>query len=1414
MTQVNVLDSGSTDPNELAEGRDTTIRRDATRTRESATLPRRTSSDSALQAPPPAIEESINAPGTQDLPVPDSDALAPSTNPLVPRSYPNVPANVIPPVPLDLSNTMGDQDTINSILRQSGAFALQDDIQLNHDLQNLLNSGVPFGPQQPLYQPPDISIPEFAYPQLIEDAVEYRANQAASTMTPVGVDKKTGQIIPGARNALSGTPLSEPVREGLGAFLFGNIGTSFDESLPDNILYKTHLSPVRNFEFLRDVVQGFGAAFGTNQFRRFASRLDPTGISKAVVPQTPRFTANLGTIASRVVDPTSELAQREIDTGEESFGEALVNNSLVARDVFEGLATTPGTNGVNILQGQFGDFGNAGVLSGLLYLANLPEGIASGALYEISNFAIDTFTDWELSRDRVRLFDAFRGRDLGFMQEADDSRYLSFMGEQGLLAKFGVRNPVLQGTIGFITDVAWGGFTDFGTNQIARVATRNIIDPAVARALPDSPPSVARVLNQEGASAVVNLNRVIDDAIEARRLNPLPRIQADPSLRRTLPIKADGVTLSTRFSRLGDLTREVFVTRPTNLLDNIRVNRLTEIETDLADLQESIIRNNLSSSQARQALETVDDIDSPLTTDIIDTQLAVIRNADEVNQATQRQITNLIGERRDLALTSGNLRQVVARELQEAIARGSIELDGDVIRTLNADSVFDELLPVIPQVSIQPSVPVTTTLRQYRIDPTSVKPHQLSPVRRNDQRLTDLAKFHNLVPNNFPTLSPRQLSALRLDHPTLLPRYGNPIDLNLSLPVKRIQLSPADPIPQVRSDPSVPSRSQLETSFIPDVPPPVIGEIELDPISKRTINSLSNRAERILKQLENPLDVATETRLFRQLDNIERRINRVFANAAPDSVDEFYVESLPLNRTPVTPESVETAMLLSRAEAQFRESTTSARALQQQLIDAQRILDEQGKYLEELPPFERTTLQNEVATRNNYTSGGVPLIAPASAAVDNPTTVVKKGLKELSAEFDNFIPLSRVRQLPGIRELDRAAQDDLLFQLSRNDDIDLSTAVETANMTNEELAASIRPLVDDDLLGSPPISFVVTNFDEVDDIIEPRIIIDSPPSSLQSHIDSDGSWYHGTKSLIKDLTTVDLTKGSSVSNELGPGLYLTTDPNLAREFAKAHPAVDRIPNPSLRYTDVGRVHQLIANPDPMARIINADVILPKDSPVRRLFHDNVRSILMRSLPEDASRKLMNNVTRITRTKPYRDWFQSLRINWNRISPDSQTQLSEFNSLFINELSVDLGVYGASHKHIDGHFTLAVYDNTGLSELNRIPIGVGSLEEQRLSRYSVDLFAHNEFNNATTRSNLAASALAVDQQAVNNLKQAAKEAYQQSLDDTEAMLRVDTRLQNQVARDKAKQISDIQRTGPDSASTQLRRFRGENSSPCV
>lgn len=1315
MTQVNVLDSDSTDPSKLAEGRDTTIRRDATATPTAAR--RRAPQQSefgALSAP--SIDDLVNTETTNNTPVVDSPATDASVNPLVPRVYPNIPANIVPPVPLDLSNTMGDQATVDQILRQSGTFALQDDISLNNNLQSLLNSGVPFGPNQPLYQPPDINIPEFPYPQTIEDAIEYRARQSAVNVSPIGINSQTGGMIPGARNALGGNPLSEPVREGLGKAFFGNIGTEFEESLPDNPLFRNPLSIFKFGLAARDVVGGLGSAIQTNQFRRFASRLSPTGIGRAAPQPADRFTGNLGTIASRIVDPTSELAQRPIDTGDEGFVDVLATDSLVVRDLFKGLATTGDNPGVNLLQGQFGDFGNAGVLSGLLYLANLPEGLASGALYELTNFYVDNFTDIELGRDRVRLFDAFRGRDLGFMQEQDDARYLSFIGDNSLLSNIGIRNPVAQGAIGFVTDVIWGGFADFGTNQIARTVTRNIIDPAVARALPEVAPSSIRILNQEGAASVVNLNKVIDDAIEARRLNPLPRITADPSLRRTLPIKADGVTLSTRVSRIGDLVREVFVTRPGNLLDEIRVNRLSQIEEDLVPLQESIIRNNLSSQQARQAIETLGDLDSPITPDLLETQLAIIRNSDSVNEATQRQIRNLIAERRDLALSSGNLRQVVARETQEALARGSIRLDGDRIVTLAPDPVFDELLPTIFQESIQPSIPIKATLRQYRIDPTATNPIQLSPVRRTNEQLTSLAKFHNLVPSNAPILGPRQLQSLRREYPTLLSRYGNPIDDNLSLPVKRIQLSPADPLNQVQGAPGVPSGPRQEVTFIPDVPPPTVGEIQLDPISKRTVNALSRRAERIYKQLESVTDIPTENRLLKQLDAIESRLHRVFANSSSESVEDFYIEALPINRAPTTPASTQIARSLSRAESRFSESAKSARNLQQQLIDAQRVLDEQGSYLEELPELERATLHHEVATRNNYTRGGVPLIAP-------------------SEPIDEFVPTAT------------------------------------------------------------------------------RVIAD-PPKSLQQHISNGDSWYHGTKSLINDMTAVDFTKGSSVSNELGPGLYLTTDPNLAREFAKAHPVVDRVPNPSLRATDVGRVHQITAAPGPTQRIIDGDSILPKDSPVRSLFHDTARTTLMRSLPDDVANRFINNIRRITRNKPYRDWFQSLRLSWNRIAPDSQTELVAFNSAFTKSLVSDLGVYGASHKHLDGHFTLAVYDNTGLAELNRVPVGTGGLAEQRLSRYAADLFAHNEFNNATTRSNLAASALAVDQQSVNNLKSAVKDAYRRSLDDTENMLRLDTELQNQVRLERSQRIADIQQRGPNSASTQLRRFRGDNNSPCL
>ena len=604
----------------------------------------------------------------------------------------------------------------------------------------------------------------------------------------------------------------------------------------------------------------------------------------------------------------------------------------------------------------------------------------------------------------------------------------------------------------------------------------------------------------------------------------------------------------------------------------------------------------------------------------------------------------------------------------------------------------------LPDVAVAPSTPIPNVLQAYRANPQSVQPFQLNLVPRTDEQLSNVAATNGLT--NGGQLTPFQIHNFQLSNPDLMSRYGNAI-------------------------PDAP---------IPPRPTP------LDPASQRAIQNVISRRDKVLSVIDHTTDPQQLEILNGRLQALDRRLRSLTGEAEPTSVQDLYIQSLTDDLTPTTDNSEFIARQLSDAESQFVESTQSARYLQSQNIQVEEILEEQRQIFDETFAAERTTLRDELATRNNYQPDGVPNVASRQVEVLDPEAPPP-------------------------------------------------SALPTPRQTVDVTAARVVPLSD-----TAP-----------------------PPRNIGRHLQDSGTWYHGTKSIIDDVALTDYTRGSSVSNELGPGLYLTTDPALAREFAQAIPVVDKVPNPSLRTRELGEVIQVNLKMTESG-FVDASQTVTKDSPIRKAFIDTVKENLARNLDTDTRRKLVSAAQRISNKKPLRDWLPELRINYNRLNPDAQSNLVEFNRKVTQRLA-DSGVFGTYYKTNDGHIVAAIYNNSvdtplPVTELNRTTVGTGLPEEQVYSRYLVDRFANEQLDTRTTKANVEASKLSVDTLAKQNLDRARKEAYTKGLDDTQRMLDIEDSLEATVRNEQKRQLEALQENSIRNARTRLRKWRGNNQSPCV
>jgi hypothetical protein len=201
------------------------------------------------------------------------------------------------------------------------------------------------------------------------------------------------------------------------------------------------------------------------------------------------------------------------DTGDPGFFGQLAQTSPEFRNLMrsmEPVINEAGEVGTNIFTGDFGDFGSAGSLSAMLWLANLLPSTVSGLIYDgadiTRHITYDTRVGRFLSRfnplydeplpegalERIDTISGLLGRDPSFLQSFDRERnYLATINNPGLS-----RLPRgFQIGLGFGLDLVTGAFLDGAVDNVLSRLTTNTIRRAASR-------GISNAVRQAGEEAV------------------------------------------------------------------------------------------------------------------------------------------------------------------------------------------------------------------------------------------------------------------------------------------------------------------------------------------------------------------------------------------------------------------------------------------------------------------------------------------------------------------------------------------------------------------------------------------------------------------------------------------------------------------------------------------------------------------------------------------------------------------------------------------------------------------------------------------------------------------------------------------------------------------------------------------------
>ena len=1057
-------------------------------------------------------------------------------------------------------------------------------------------------------------------------------------------------------------------------------------------------------------------------------------------------------VQDRIPPPLMPAEEVSAASDTQSFAEEVIERNPAAQGTLRRLLESTEPTNFAPSQGKFGDFGQ-GPAAALFYTLSLPEGIVAAAAYTATD-TVGRLTGLS-QNDRLpgsRFIDVlFQGEDLSFTQDFTSDKYLAFVG-----------NPALdrmprgsQVGLGFVFDIALGGFADKAVDSVKVVAGRTLRS--------------SRLLSGFNRATSAPPTTSLDDAV---------RRSADQVVRRP-SIPGDDV------SRLD--------TKINNALRDAAIS--TDSPKLVPDLDEAFRRFGLDDARPYTLKSAIADIDEQLSLPFMNTrQLSgrvirrglrgVIGEGGELIAEPTENLTRLLSlEDRILQiqhavrgevvappeqvfeqLTLDHHQQALRNSLQEqrtVMSRLSLEeaevaalrinqrAEAEGIITVQnngfifqpePNEVYDTVLPAIPVNQVEPKNVSSTSefMMRYRFSPDSVNDLDMVYTRRTDRTMENLGRVWGVENGTFrlPQTEAEELGniyrarALEEDYPTLLSRFGKPVSNRIESPMIRVDFSPQFDTDEIVT--AIPA--------VPPAPPPIA--VEEPKAVRRRIISLQRRVIKVTADITDNVinnDLAKTVQLRERLDKLTSALRHVYADN-PEIAMQVVTESLPDSVRPVGPASEALAGQYVTSEQRFIYENEVLGKLRRDLAEVDRLIEEQRRVVSESPVLERVPILNEVATKR--AQGLTNRTATAEMTQPGPGIRVPQLVELIGDQPTSF---ERVRQLEEFSDL----TDEQLRRAIRND-----RRVLFRDDGVIELAGEFD-------IGSP---------------IPVETIAETP-------------YYHGTKAVTLDVAA------TSPSNEFGPGLYVSSDRNVARRFARATPAIDLVDAGSMspRFTNQGRIFPIELTDD----FVEVDI-----RNLTKQQHENFRSVFRQTL-RDRFDEIVPRFDSWSKRHDPHEWWHYVRSQYMRENGGSALNYLEFAEEVRDKLRL-LGVDGIR----DGD-NLAVLNTAKLIQFSPVEDvhSSGSIGEGWLNRYAADFELHNRMKNNTTQSILEQDRLAIDQMSRQQLADAvnqqqiiatrATRRYNETIDQMDEAVLRDARqrqrvMQQDTVRDAVQQSNRVNR----------------------
>ena len=839
-----------------------------------------------------------------------------------------------------------DENTLLNLREQAQSESISDDVIYASTIRDRIAASDLRGRSTSRYAP--VIAPQYDFVGTAADDIEERTSRLEAATTPVGIRPEQGMLGVG-RNVLSGRPFSRISEQVIGDYFsrYGSDGsTGVLDSLVSRISNRFVRGGVENLTAgLRGTEQIFNLIGDIRQAERnileSESGSDYRTLGSRILDELKLFIAAPASLSQGRL-PEARAMEFRASTYRSPLLDELAETSAPFRQLAQDLGPTLDQQGnlqTNPLRGDFGEFGNAGAVSGAMYLANIVGGAFTGAIYGVADDTRRILTrvnpQWAPPARSPNAVSPFLGVDVGFTQEYTPDRYLSTIGNPAL--RWMPRRA--QIATGFALDIITGGAAD-------KILGDPLFDALAAAARSGRAVAAGTDVGFAAASAgVFDIARRIDELGPVNLPDPrfaasLPTTYVRPTAR-GIESAATTAVMPTVNSVPAGAATAASIRRAATAGATVRraaargggINTTEELVERVANVLQRIDAANVSIRQAEFASEL----------DVRDTLTAAQRNYEATLTQSIRQVNAAVP-----LLNTADFQSFASGMLDVMRRNGAAVAPDGAITLVRPDRMMDELVaPIQAALSAPLYREYADVLDIYRAAPLSLPPQAFDLSARTPEQVVDLAKTWAVLPNTD-TVSNLRVSQLRLSNPEFGSKWGSLIDENISAPIRRVIEVPESGFygtPEVSRIVASPSPVSVDTPPAPD------------DILQRMQSVQRKYAGEVLK-----LDTAkpsTQRRVYQRMVSLRQEGAQLIADYPDIAVRMLAEADLSAARYGVT----DAGIVAARTQIDMTYQQSVVNDLYSQLNRVNARVQEQQRLLNELPPLERRFVESELATR-------------------------------------------------------------------------------------------------------------------------------------------------------------------------------------------------------------------------------------------------------------------------------------------------------------------------------------------------------------------------------------------------------------------------------------------------------------------